>query len=122
MYYFNILFLWIVCIVFTLYCCSSSGKIGLCFAILICSLLIPCGILCIRTCLELAFSIIVIKDKFKSEEVSLLQPKELKGREREIEESVNDPEENLEEEYISEEYSEEQISSPEEIENTNSDY
>ena len=54
--------------------------------------------------------------------MSLLQPKELKGREREIEESVNDPEENLEEEYISEEYSEEQISSPEEIENTNSDY
>ena len=75
LYYLNILLLWIFCIVFTLYCSVNSGEAGLGLAILACLILIPCGILCIRTILEISYSVLIIREKFSHENIQLLNEK-----------------------------------------------
>ncbi|OMJ71318.1 hypothetical protein SteCoe_30492 [Stentor coeruleus] len=64
LYYLSIGVLWILCVCFTLYCWTGSGSNGLVIAVGLCLMLIPCGILTIRMCIEGMLSLFVVRDHF----------------------------------------------------------
>lgn len=53
-----------LCVCFTLYCWTDSGNNGLVMAVGLCFMLIPCGILTIRMCIEGMLSLFVVRDHF----------------------------------------------------------